>query len=148
MLRTILVILVGMASAQIVYAKDQGPTPAASHALTTSTLPSLDMLPTPPAGKQWKLTWHDELHAGHVDNIHGLSEGWHTAAVWWKQEEYIFYIDGKETWRTNAGGVSQKPEYMLLSNEIGKWGGDISKAKLPDEFLVDYVRVYDLADKP
>ena len=36
------------------------------------------------------------------------------------------------------------PEYILLSDEIGKWGGDIEKAKLPDEFLVDYVRVYDL----
>ena len=32
---------------------------------------------------------------------------------------------------------------MLLSDEIGSWAGDITKAKLPDQFLVDYVRVYD-----
>ena len=54
--------------------------------------------------------------------------------------------DVKETWRTNAGGVCQVPLYIKLSDEIGKWGGDISKAKLPDRFLVDYVRVYDLVD--
>ena len=34
-----------------------------------------------------------------------------------------------------------------LSDEIGDWGGDITKAKLPDKFLVDYVRVYDLVDE-
>ena len=58
-----------------------------------------------------------------------------------------FYVDGKQTWRSKAGGVCQVPEYILLSDEIGNWGGDISQAKLPDEFLVDYVRVYDLAEK-
>jgi hypothetical protein len=36
------------------------------------------------------------------------------------------------------------PEYILISDEVGKWGGDTGKAKLPDQFLVDYVRVYDL----
>jgi hypothetical protein len=35
---------------------------------------------------------------------------------------------------------------MLLSDEIGPWAGDITKAKLPDHFMVDYVRVYDLVD--
>jgi len=29
----------------------------------------------------------------------------------------------------------------------GRIGGDIAKAKLPDKFLVDYVRVYDLVDE-
>ncbi|MFZ1936145.1 MAG: hypothetical protein WCB27_13385 [Thermoguttaceae bacterium] len=82
-----------------------------------------DTLPPPSAGKTWKLVWHDEF------------------------EGYAFYIDGKETWRTKAGGVSQVPEYMLLSDEIATWGGDIRKAKLPDAFLVDYVRVYDLVPK-
>jgi hypothetical protein len=36
---------------------------------------------------------------------------------------------------------------MLLSDEIGPWDGDITKAKLPNQFLVDYVRVYDLVDE-
>ncbi len=27
------------------------------------------------------------------------------------------------------------------------WAGDLTKAQLPDQFLVDYVRVYDLVDR-
>lgn len=44
-------------------------------------------------------------------------------------------------WRTKAGGVSQVPELLKLTEEIGKWGDDITKATLPDYFEVDYVRV-------
>jgi hypothetical protein len=36
------------------------------------------------------------------------------------------------------------PEYLKLTEEIGKWGGDITQAKLPDFFEVDYVRVYEM----
>jgi beta-glucanase (GH16 family) len=84
---------------------------------------------------------------GKVAKIPGVMQGFHTFGLWWKPDEYIFYVDGNETWRTKAGGVCQVPQYILLSDEIGKWGGDITKAKLPDQFLVDYVRVYDLIEK-
>jgi beta-glucanase (GH16 family) len=80
-------------------------------------------------------------------SVPGVMTGFHTFGLLWTPEEYVFYVDGRETWRTKAGGVSQVPEYLLLSDEIGDWGGDITKAKLPDEFQVDYVRVYDLADR-
>jgi beta-glucanase (GH16 family) len=84
---------------------------------------------------------------GKVVKVHGVMEGFHTFAIWWTPEEYVFYVDGKETWRSKAGGVCQVPQYMLLSDEVGKWAGDITAAKLPDQFLVDYVRVYDLVGK-
>ncbi len=86
--------------------------------------------------------------AGKVSKVPGVMDGFHTFSLWWKPDEYIFYVDGKETWRTNAGGVCQVPLYIKLSDEVGKWAGDIRQAKLPDEFLVDYVRVYDLIDAP
>jgi beta-glucanase (GH16 family) len=85
-------------------------------------------------------------HKGTTVTIPGIMDGWHTFGLWWKPDEYVFYIDQKETWRTDAGGVCQVPLYIKLSDEIGKWAGDITKVKLPDRFLVDYVRVYDLAD--
>ncbi|HUU18294.1 MAG TPA: alpha-L-fucosidase [Sedimentisphaerales bacterium] len=84
---------------------------------------------------------------GKISTIPGISEGFHTFGLHWKPDEYVFYVDGKETWRTNAGGVSQVPQYMKLTEEIGKWGGDIKKAKLPDYFVVDYVRVYDAVEQ-
>jgi len=84
---------------------------------------------------------------GKSSTIPGISDGFHTFGLHWKSDEYVFYVDGKETWRTNAGGVSQVPQYMKLTEEIGKWGGDIKKAKLPDYFVVDYVRVYDAVEQ-
>ena len=71
-------------------------------------------------------------------------DGFHTYALWWGDEAYRFYIDGKQVWETAAAGICEVPTYIKLSDEVGQWGGDISKANLPDETLVDYVRVYDL----
>lgn len=90
----------------------------------------------------------DHRSAGKVSKVAGVMEGFHEFALWWSMDEYVFYVDGQETWRTTAGGVCQVPLYIKLSDEIGKWGGDISQAQLPDQFLVDYVRVYDLVDSP
>jgi len=95
----------------------------------------------------WDGYGKDHKSEGKIVKVPGVMEGWHTFAIWWTPEEYVFYVDGKETWRTKGGGPSQVPEYILLSDEIGKWAGAIAKAKLPDAVLVDYVRVYDLVEK-
>ena len=95
----------------------------------------------------WDGYGNEHKSEGKVATVSGVMEGWHTFALLWKADEYVFYVDGKETWRTNAGGVCQVPLYIKLSDEIGDWAGDIKKAELPDAFLVDYVRVYDLVEK-
>jgi len=84
-----------------------------------------------------------------VTKTPGLTMDFHTFAVLWTPEEYVFYADGKETWRTRAGGVCQVPLYIKLSDEAESkgWAGDLSKANLPDQFQVDYVRVYDLVEE-
>jgi beta-glucanase (GH16 family) len=92
----------------------------------------------------WDGYGKDHKSAGTRTTIPVLTEGFHDYGLLWTKEQYIFYVDGKEVWRSTAGGVSQVPEYLKLSAEIGKWGGDISKAELPDYFEVDYVRVYEL----
>ncbi len=84
---------------------------------------------------------------GQVSKVPGVMEGFHTFSLLWMPDEYVFYVDGRETWRTKAGGVCQVPLYIKLSDEFGNWAGDVKRAKLPDEFLVDYVRVYDLVEK-
>jgi beta-glucanase (GH16 family) len=96
----------------------------------------------------WDGYGKDHKSASKVVKAPGVMQGWHTFGLWWKPDEYIFYVDGQEKWRTNAGGVCQAPEYLKLSDEIGSWGGDIKQAKLPDAFLVDYVRVFDLVPQP
>lgn len=72
----------------------------------------------------------------------GISDGFHTFGLDWQPDKYIFYIDGTKSWRTNAGGVSQIPEFIYLTDEVGKWIGDIDKNELPDNMYIDYVRVY------
>lgn len=85
--------------------------------------------------------------AGKVSRPPGVTDGgFHVFSLWWSPEEYVFYVDGKEVWRTREGGVCQVPLYLKWSTEIGDWAGDIRKAKLPDDTVVDYVRVYDLVD--
>jgi beta-glucanase (GH16 family) len=64
---------------------------------------------------------------GKVVKVPGVMEGFHTFGLLWTPDEYIFYVDGKETWRSKAGGVCQVPQYMLLSDEIGSWAGDITE---------------------
>jgi len=83
---------------------------------------------------------------GFVAGVPGIMEGWHDFGLLWTPKEYVYYVDGKETWRTAAGGVCQVPLYLKLSDEIQfkGWAGKLDDAKLPDETLVDYVRVYDL----
>lgn len=93
----------------------------------------------------WDGYGKEHQSAGTRFMVPGMSEGYHTFALLWTPEEYVFYVNGQETWRTAAGGVSQVPEYAKLTEEIGKWGGDIAQANLPDHFVVDYVRVYDIA---
>jgi len=94
----------------------------------------------------WDGYGKDHKSAGHQFKVPGIMSGFHVFSLWWTPTEYIFYVDGKETWRTKAGGVCQVPVFLKLSDEIGKWAGDITKAKLPDDFVVDYVRVWDLVD--
>ena len=113
----------------------------------------IDIMERPWLDERVQHTFHwdgygkDHKTEGKVVKVPGVMEGFHTFGLLWLPDHYVFYIGGKETWRTNAGGVSQVPEYILLSDEVGRWAGDIKKAELPDEFLVDYVRVYDLSGK-
>ncbi len=95
------------------------------------------------ANLHWDGYGKEHKSAGTNFTCAGVMEGWHTFGLVWQPDQYVFYVDDKEVWRTSAGGVSQVPEFIKLTEEIGTWGGKIREAELPDYFLVDYVRVYD-----
>ncbi|MCE5340239.1 MAG: glycoside hydrolase family 16 protein [Planctomycetaceae bacterium] len=81
----------------------------------------------------------DELNTRtKASDIPNLNKGFHTIGLEWTPNEYIFYVDGKEIFRVEEG-ISHIEEFMILSDE---WPGEITKTKLPDKFIVDYVRVY------
>ena len=84
--------------------------------------------------------------------MEGIRDGFHTFSLEWYENLYIFYIDGVESWRTDAGGVSKVPAYVKITGELSTqswaindwWANDPAKAAFPDSFIVDYVRVYEL----
>jgi len=78
----------------------------------------------------------------HIKDVPGLYEGFHTYACLWTPDEYVFYVDGKETWRTSAGGVCQVSSYLKITAEAAEWAGHAQDADLPDYLIVDYVKVY------
>ena len=77
-------------------------------------------------------------------------EEYNTYGLEWNENEYIFYINGVETFRTDFGGVSQNEEYLILSVEMkGEDGIPSQRENAPAEgaeFIVDYVRVYQYND--
>ncbi|SIQ32586.1 glycoside hydrolase family 16 protein [Maribacter ulvicola] len=78
---------------------------------------------------------------GEKIQIDHIDEGFHTFGLEWTKDEYIFYVDGKETWRTTEA-ISHIAEYIILSAELSGWGGDFAKSNFPDQVIFDYVKVY------
>lgn len=81
-----------------------------------------------------------------------LYDGYHTYALKWTPEYYVFYIDGKATWASSDGNVSKVKEFLRLTVEIdagdgwGPHGQKIGKFSHNnddnDDFMVDYVKVW------
>jgi beta-glucanase (GH16 family) len=84
-------------------------------------------------------------HKSVVQVVHdeGQYDGdFHTYALRWTDDAYIFYVDGKETWRTAEPGICDKPGYMKLTTEFGHWAAPVVPEELPDCVQVDWVRAY------
>ncbi len=99
---------------------------------------------------QHTLNW-DGYSARHkamwkITNADVYDGNYHTFALLWTEKEYVYYIDGNETWRTGAekaGGTCQVPLYMKITSETGSWVKiPADPESLPDYMITDYVRVY------
>jgi beta-glucanase (GH16 family) len=86
----------------------------------------------------------DHKHAGSGRRkVENLLEGYHTFGLEWTANEYVFYVDGQESWRTSEG-VSLAKEYIILSLEVGPKQARIVKERpdFEDSIWIDYVRVF------
>lgn len=71
-------------------------------------------------------------------------DGFHQFALEWTPEGYTTFVDGAITY-SGKTMVSKVPEFMVLSFEVNKLvAGPLQLAALPDQFVVDHVRVYKL----
>ena len=75
----------------------------------------------------------------------------HTFGLERTEDAYIFYVDGKQSWKVTSDKCDICPAdgYLKLTLESAEWAGGGKPAcikALPAEMEVDYVRVY--AEKP
>lgn len=97
----------------------------------------------------WNGYGSDHELAGSGDRkLKDTADGFHTYGLDWSKDGYIYYIDGKESWRVD-GPVSNREQFILISTECNGYrksdspAEELKKAILPDYFIIDYVRVFD-----
>ena len=81
---------------------------------------------------------------------------WHTHAVEWAEGEIRFFIDDKETvaHERPAEGEDQTwpfddyPEVIAFDMFLGAYAGEVDASALPQQLLVDWVRVWPLDHSP
>ena len=91
---------------------------------------------------------------GNSDRLQPIPEifdgNFHTFAVRWTPDEYVFLVDGKVTDRTEAEGGCNQPGYILISSHFNEnWAGEVTMQ--PGEhtdMVVDYVRIYQNSSDP
>ena len=83
--------------------------------------------------------------------------GWHTIGLRWGPLEQVFYVDGQETMRLtykdtpittvpqklSVGSAFKTPPKLKKDGGTLAFYGWLEDAKLPDQFVVDYIRWYD-----
>jgi beta-glucanase (GH16 family) len=70
------------------------------------------------------------------------SDGFHTFGLEWTDTSYAAFVDGEKKVTGNTL-ISKVPEFIILSVECDKnVAGPLQENALPDDFIIDYVRVY------
>lgn len=102
---------------------------------------------------------HANIHYG-PDGVHKCEPGklatdnpwddFHLYAMEWDEQKIDFYFDDNKYHSADldlagkgADNAFRKPHYLLINLALGGgWGGEIDDAIFPQQFLVEYVRVY------
>jgi len=83
-------------------------------------------------------------------DIPGIENGFHIYAIDWTENKIEFFVDNKSVYvfaptikNENTWPYNQ-PFYFIINTAVGgNFGGNsIDDSKLPQEFLIDYIRVY------
>ena len=81
-----------------------------------------------------------------------IEEGYHTYAAEWSPEQIEFFVDDQSVFiyspedKTNEVWPFDQPFYFIINMAIGgNFGGpEVDDRIFPQEFSIDYVRVYKL----
>ena len=89
----------------------------------------------------WAYGPNQKSTRGMQSTLPGLSTGFHTFALEWTPDKYVFFVDGMKFYEVSAG-ISRIPEYLILSMEYPNDPKDLARTLFPDVFVVDWVRVW------
>ncbi|HEY0306616.1 MAG TPA: glycoside hydrolase family 16 protein [Acidobacteriaceae bacterium] len=74
-------------------------------------------------------------------------DGYITSGVLWQPGLLVFYCNGREVLRFEDERVPSVPEYLMFTYPSGGWDNDaLDDHKLPADFVIDYVRVWQRKD--
>jgi beta-glucanase (GH16 family) len=75
------------------------------------------------------------------------ADGFVTAGLLWEPGRATYYVGGQAVAQWTDPRVASVPEYILFTAVSGGWGGnDLTGEGLPDDYVLDYVRVWQRAD--
>ena len=92
----------------------------------------------------WAYGPNQQTTRGMQSYLKGVSDGFHLFALEWTPESYTFLVDGLKFYEVTAG-LSHIEQYLILSMEPPQQE-EIHNMVLPDEFIIDYVKVYKKKD--
>ncbi len=74
-------------------------------------------------------------------------DGFITPGMLWTPGLVVFYCNGKEVWRWESPRISTVPSSIIIEMTTGGWDNNaVDDAKLPADYLIDYVRVWQRRD--
>lgn len=88
--------------------------------------------------------------SGGVYLHHSPADGFHIFSVDWEPDRLTWQVDGRPYHSLTRAGSGKKwifdhPFYLMLNLAVGGWlGGELDPRALPADFVVDFIRWYDL----
>jgi beta-glucanase (GH16 family) len=90
-------------------------------------------------------------------HVEAPGEAFHTYAIEWTPDTIEFFVDEQNyfTFEDTGAGIAEwpfdQPFYLILNAAVGgSWGGQegIDDSIFPQQYRIDYVRVYERAASP
>jgi len=92
-------------------------------------------------GKDHKSVGSDRIY------VQPDKEGWLTSGLLWTPGSLVFYCNGREVAKWEDPRVGNVPAIMMFTLPMGGWdNSSLDDARLPDDFVIDYVRVWQRRD--
>ncbi len=76
-----------------------------------------------------------------LSKVDGIKEGFHTFALEWTPEKYVFFVDGLKYLEIKEA-ISHIDQYVCLSIDPAPSFEDLDTTALPTSYIIDYVKVY------